>query len=70
MTTAVAVAEEIMTRDQVAAFLGTSPRNITTRVALGEMPAGLKIGKLRRWPKSAILAWVAAGCPKTRKARG
>jgi hypothetical protein len=34
------------------------------------MPAGLKIGALRRWDAERIEQWIRDGCPRVRHAKG
>lgn len=46
---------------QVADLLGCSPRHVRRLSDLGEFPKPLAVGtKLRRWPRSAVVAWVEA----------
>lgn len=47
----------------VAALLGCSPRHVTRLRDAGLMPPAVRLGRLCRWPRAAIDAWVAAGCP-------
>jgi predicted DNA-binding transcriptional regulator AlpA len=35
--------------------------------AEGQMPAGIKIGKMLRWDSAVIAAWIADGCPVPKK---
>ncbi len=47
----------------VAAMLHCSPRHVTRQVKEGRMPAPVKFGRLSRWPRAALEAWIVAGCP-------
>ncbi len=33
----------------------------------GRLPAGVKLGSLRRWDKAELEAWISAGCPAVRR---
>jgi excisionase family DNA binding protein len=48
---------------QVASLLGCSERHVYRLNDTGRMPAKAKLGALARWPRQAILDWIAAGCP-------
>jgi excisionase family DNA binding protein len=48
---------------QVAEMLGCSPRHVFRLSDRGEMPAPVKLGALVRWPKLALVEWIASGCP-------
>jgi|GEM_PF-4924798 len=48
----------------VAEKLKCSPRTVARLSRNGEMPAGLKIGALRRWSEAEINAWIAGGARK------
>lgn len=52
----------------VAAFLNCSQRHVTRQVSAGRLPAPVRIGVLRRWPRAALERWIDEGCPAT--ARG
>lgn len=55
----------------VAVMLGgVSTRHVERLADAGKMPAGLKVGRLRRWSRRAIREWVEAGCPSCRKPAG
>jgi predicted DNA-binding transcriptional regulator AlpA len=51
---------------QVGARLGCSSRHVIRLADRGALPAGLKIGHLRRWDATAIDAWIAGGCRPVR----
>jgi len=44
----------------VARLYSCSPRHATRMAATGDIPAGFKVGSLRRWSRVAILEDVAA----------
>lgn len=50
---------------EVAAMLGVSRRRIWSMVAMGSMPAAIKVGGGRstRWRASEIDHWIQLGCP-------
>ena len=43
--------------------LGISERTLWRMASAGKLPASIKIGKLRRWRRSDVDAWIHAGCP-------
>jgi excisionase family DNA binding protein len=49
----------------VAALLQCSSRHVYRLSDSGKMPRPIKLGALVRWSRSAVLAWIAAGCPRT-----
>jgi predicted DNA-binding transcriptional regulator AlpA len=54
---------------QVGARLGCSSRHVIRMADRGAMPAGLKIGALRRWDAIQLDAWIGAGCQPIRQTR-
>ncbi len=48
--------------DDVAALLQCSVRNIWAMNDRGELPGMVRIGRLVRWRKSAVDAWIENGC--------
>ncbi len=54
--------------NDVARLIGCSPRNIHRLADSGKMPRPLKIGRLIRWRRLDLDAWLAAGCPAERRA--
>jgi excisionase family DNA binding protein len=50
--------------DDVANLLQISARQVATLRDAGEMPPPIYIGRLVRWPKSRIDAWIEQGCPR------
>jgi predicted DNA-binding transcriptional regulator AlpA len=51
---------------QVGAMVGFSSRTVYRYADAGLMPAGRKIGALRRWDAEEIEKWLADGCPRVR----
>ncbi|GDX95200.1 hypothetical protein LBMAG47_08640 [Planctomycetia bacterium] len=65
-----AVEPELTDVHGVAVMLGgVSTRHVERLADAGKMPAGLKVGRLRRWSRRAIREWILAGCPSCRKGR-
>lgn len=52
----------------VAALLDCSPRHVYRLSDAGRMPPPVRIGALVRWRRSDLDAWLADGCPSTRRA--
>lgn len=50
----------------VAVMVGCSSRSIYRLSDGGRMPRPVKIGRLIRWRRSDVEAWIAAGCPACR----
>ncbi len=48
----------LLTVKEVAKRLNVSPRSIWTRIAKGELPAPIRIGRLSRWRWETILKWI------------
>jgi predicted DNA-binding transcriptional regulator AlpA len=48
----------------VAALLDCSERHVWRLADRSAMPAAVRLGALVRWDRAAILAWIAAACPK------
>jgi excisionase family DNA binding protein len=57
--TTAAVPPEALDAEQVGALLGCSGRHVQRLAARGLFPAPIALGALRRWPRSAVLAWLA-----------
>jgi predicted DNA-binding transcriptional regulator AlpA len=53
----------LLTARQVAALCQVSLSTVGRRHKTGDMPAPNKIGRLVRWSKADIVAWVNDGCP-------
>jgi predicted DNA-binding transcriptional regulator AlpA len=54
----------------VSAQLGCNWRTVLRHADAGLMPAGLKIGALRRWRESEIRNWIDGGCKRVRSGKG
>jgi excisionase family DNA binding protein len=48
---------------EIAALLKCSARTVTRMHKQRQMPPAVRIGRLCRWNRSAIEAWIAANCP-------
>ncbi len=57
------VKAELLDVDAVAGLLACSSRHIYRLADMGRMPRPVKLGALVRWSRSAVLDWIAAGCP-------
>ena len=55
--------------EAVAAMLGCSTRHVARMARTGLMPKALRLGKLRRWSRPAIVEWVDRGCPRVGASR-
>ncbi len=57
---------ELLALKEAAELCGVSDRTLWTWANSGISPAPLKIGKgTVRYSRSAYVAWIAAGCPRT-----
>ena len=65
-----AATAELLDVRQVAAMLGASVRHIYRLADAGKMPSPVRLGALVRWPRQAVLSWIAAGCPSVRSTKG
>jgi excisionase family DNA binding protein len=48
---------------QAAQYLNVGKRTFWKLHAVGRVPAPIKLGRLTRWRKDDLEAWVKAGCP-------
>lgn len=53
----------------VAGILACSQRHVYRLADSSRMPRPIKLGSLVRWDLDEIDAWIAAGCPPTRKGK-
>jgi excisionase family DNA binding protein len=60
---------ELVDVADVAQMLSASERTVWRLADAGKIPAPVRIGRLVRWSRQAILAWIVAGCPSVRKLR-
>lgn len=56
--------ESLLKKSQLADLLGLSTRSIDRKILEGEVPQGFLLGGAKRWRKSLVNGWIAAGCPK------
>lgn len=47
----------------VALLLGCSARHVFRLSGEGKMPPPVRIGRLIRWRRSDLDAWISSGCP-------
>ncbi len=57
----------LLTARQVAERLGCSWRTVYRLADVGELPEGVKVGRLRRWDATEIESWISQGCPRARR---
>lgn len=57
----------MMSVNDVAREVGCSTRHVRRLADSGKMPAPTRLGSLIRWPRQAIEAWIAEGCPCCRR---
>jgi len=50
----------------LAKMLSSSARSVWRRLAAGDLPKPVRIGRSVRWELAAIHEWIAQGCPKQR----
>ena len=60
--TAEPLARRLVEIGGVIVLTGRSRRSIANDVALGRMPAPVKIGRSLRWRLADLESWIAAGC--------
>lgn len=61
-------ADEVLTLEEVAAFLKLSPDAVRSRAEQGDLP-GRRFGREWRFARMAVLAWLADGDTQGRKRR-
>jgi excisionase family DNA binding protein len=54
----------------VAALLSSSRRTVERLVTRGEMPAPVRLGRLRRWNRVEVEEWIRDGCGRVRSRKG
>lgn len=52
---------------ELAAALGVDERTVWRKAASDELPPSVRVGRRRLWSKTAVDAWLAAGCPARRR---
>ena len=48
---------------EVAEMLGCSKRHVQRLADSGRMPHPVKVGRLTRWKRDSVVAWIDQGCP-------
>ena len=48
----------------VAKLLRMSPRTVESGAVSGQIPKPMKFGRLSRWSREELAAWIRAGCPE------
>jgi predicted DNA-binding transcriptional regulator AlpA len=61
--TAVSQGRRLIDATVVSQKCGWSRQHTIRAADRGRMPAGFKVGRLRRWDEAEIDAWILAGCP-------
>ena len=54
----------------LAGLLDCSTRHVRRLVDAGKCPQPVRLGGCVRWPRPAVEAWIADGCPNCRKRPG
>jgi excisionase family DNA binding protein len=54
---------ELLDVGQVAALLGCSKRHVARLLEQGAIPEPVRLGRLVRWGRQSLAAWIARGCP-------
>jgi excisionase family DNA binding protein len=70
LTTPPPIEAALLDTRAVAAMLRCSPRHVTRLRDAGQMPPAVKLGRLCRWSREAIEAWINSGCPADEWANG
>ncbi len=55
--------EQLIKTEAVEEIVGLSGKSLSRMVKAGKMPKPLTVGGSRRWRRSDIQGWIAAGCP-------
>ncbi|MBW3598151.1 MAG: helix-turn-helix domain-containing protein [Planctomycetes bacterium] len=53
----------LISAPQLATLLSVSERTVWRLQAAGKLPRPVKIGGQKRWRRSEVDRWIAAGCP-------
>ena len=59
---------ELLTAAESADMAGVAKRSWWRYVSSGKAPAPVRLGGAVRWRRSELAKWIAAGCPRVRKA--
>lgn len=58
-----ATAAKLLDVKGVANVLGCSPRQVYRLSEARRMPPPIRVGRLVRWSRGSLEAWIASGCP-------
>lgn len=67
MSALVASVAELIDNRAVSTIASCSGRHFRRMVDSGDAPAPRRLGRLVRWSRAEIMAWIGAGCPSPRK---
>lgn len=59
---------ELLTAAEAAEVAGVAKRSWWRYVSSGKAPTPVRLGGAVRWRRSELAEWIAAGCPRVRKA--
>ncbi len=62
-------AAELLTINDVAVILSCSTRHVRRLIDGGLCPAPIRLSSLVRLRRSDVVEWIAAGCPRVRRAK-
>jgi excisionase family DNA binding protein len=61
-----AVPAALLDADETSDFCGWSRRTTYRLADAGRMPAPIRVGRMTRWRRAELEAWIARGCPDCR----
>lgn len=50
--------QTLVSAEEISEFLGCSPKHVRRLAQRGQLPKCIKIGRLCRWPRREIEAWL------------
>jgi len=59
---------ELLSAAESAEMAGVAKRSWWRYVSSGKAPAPVRLGGAVRWRRAELAEWIAAGCPRVRKA--
>jgi prophage regulatory protein len=59
---------ELLSATEAAEMAGVARRSWWRYVSSGRAPAPVRLGGAVRWRRGELAEWIAAGCPRVRKA--
>jgi prophage regulatory protein len=59
---------ELLSAAEAATMAGVAKRSWWRYVSAGRVPQPVRLGGSVRWRRSELAEWIAAGCPRVRKA--